>query len=280
MAWLGTWRFDPAIVLAVALAATAYATGAARYRRVRNRPWPRARTTWFVLALVCGTLAIESPLDAAGESRFVPHMVQHLVLTDLCAPFLLLGAPLLLALGTLPTRGARRLVWLSRSALGHVVTAPLFTWVAFVLALWLLHESTFFEAALEHESLHVLEHGLYLASALLFWFPIVAIGPTPWAGAPLAYPLRMLYLFVAMPAEGMLGFTLGSARHVLYPAYAQAGLADQQAAGEIMWVGGTLAMFVAFMIVGFEWARAEQKLGERFNARSEAMDLAAVERAR
>ena len=76
-----------------------------------------------------------------------------------------------------------------------------------------------------------------------------------------------------MPGEGMLGFTLNGARHVMYPHYAAAGLADQQSAGEIMWIGGTLAMFVAFMIVGFEWARAEQRLGDRLNARADALDI-------
>ncbi|GAC1307605.1 MAG: cytochrome c oxidase assembly protein [Vulcanimicrobiaceae bacterium] len=279
MSWLGIWRCDLPIVVALLGAAGAYGAGVARYRRLRDRPWPCVRTLWFGLALASATVAIESPLDAAAATHFAPHMVQHLVLTDVSAPLLLLGAPLLLALGTLPNRAARRVVALSRSRFGHGITSPLAAWAAFVLALWLSHDVRFFESALEHESVHVVEHALYLGTALLFWFPIVAIGPTPWSEAPLAYPLRMLYLFIAMPAEGMLGFTLSSARHVLYPAYARAGIADQQAAGEIMWIGGTLAMFVAFMLVGSEWARAEQRSGERFNARAEATAEAA-ERAR
>lgn len=195
-------------------------------------------------------------------------MLQHLILTDVSAPCALLSAPLLLVLSVARTGDARRIVAFFKGPAGRVLTFPVFTWAVFILSLWLLHFTGFFEAALDAEPIHVLEHAVYLTTASLFWFPIIAIGPTPWSQGPLAYPLRMLYLLIAMPAEGMLGFTLNGARHVLYPHYAAAGLADQQSAGEIMWIGGTLAMFVAFMIVGYQWAVHEQRLGERLNARA------------
>jgi putative copper resistance protein D len=181
------------------------------------------------------------------------------------APLLLLGAPLLLTLGAVSPAAGRRIVGALRSRVGLALTFPPVGWSAFILSLWILHFTGFFEAALDDERLHVLEHGIYLGTALLFWLPIVSIGPTPWARGPLSYPLRMLYLFIAMPAEGMLGFSINGARHVLYPHYAAAGLGDQQTAGEIMWIGGTLVMFVAFMIVGYEWAIHEERLGERLN---------------
>ena len=270
---LATWRFDPLVVLSALVGLVAYLAAVSRYRSLRRRPWPRARTVWFVTAIVAGAIAIESPLDAAGDARFAPHMVQHLILTDVTAPLLLLGAPLLLVLAVAPNRVARRIVGVFKSPIGAVLSFPVFTWSIFILALWLLHFTGFFELALETEPVHVLEHAIYLGVALLFWFPIIAIGPTPWSGGALAFPLRLLYLLVAMPAEGMLGFTLNGARHVLYPHYAAAGLTDQQSAGEIMWVGGTLVMFVAFMIVGYEWAAHEQRLGERLNARADALEL-------
>jgi putative membrane protein len=267
------WRFDPVVLALGSAAAGVYALGVARHHELRERTWPAARTVWFMLGIVSGLVAIESPLDAAGDARFVPHMVQHLILTDVTAPLLLLGAPLLLMLSALPNPPARRIVGLLRSRTAEILAFPVVTWSVFMLSLWLLHFTGFFEAALDNESVHQLEHAIFLSTALLFWFPVIAIGPTPWSHGPLAFPLRLLYLLVAMPAEGMLGFTLNGARHVLYPHYAAAGLADQQSAGEIMWIGGTLAMFVAFMIVGFEWAQAEQRLGDRLNARADALDI-------
>ncbi len=270
-ALLANWRFDPLVVLPALVALAAYMVAVLRLRSLRRRPWPLGRTVWFVSGVVAALVALESPLDAAGDARFAPHMVQHLILTDVTAPLLLLGAPLLLVLGVAPTRIARRLITFLKSPLVGVLAFPVFTWSLFILALWLLHFSGFFEAALQNESVHVLEHAILLGTALLFWLPVIAIGPVPWSQGPLAFPLRMLYLLVAMPAQGMLGFTINSARHVLYAHYASAGLADQQSAGEIMWIGGTLAMFLAFMIVGYAWAEHEQRLGERLNARADAM---------
>ncbi|MGH7755388.1 MAG: cytochrome c oxidase assembly protein [Vulcanimicrobiaceae bacterium] len=257
------WRFDPAVVLAAALAIAAYGAGVARFGVVRNRRWARTRSWWFAAGVIAGFLAIESPLDAAGDLRFSPHMVQHLILTDVTAPCLLLGAPLLLVLSVAPNRVARSIVAFLKGPVGRVLTFPVFTWTVFILSLWLIHFSGFFELALEHEPVHILEHAIFVGTALLFWFPVIAIGPTPWSHGPLAFPLRMFYLMLAMPAEGMLGFAINGARHGLYPHYAAAGLSDQQSAGEIMWVGGTLAMFVAFMIVGYHWAEHEQRLDER-----------------
>lgn len=266
-AWLGLWHYDALVVVAAVTALVAYLFGIARYRRLRKRAWPRGRTCCFVAGIAFGLLALESPLDRAAADYFAPHMWQHLILTDVTAPLVLLGAPLLLVLSVAPARAARRIVAFFKTRVGRALAFPLFTWSAFVLSLWVLHFSGFFEAALENEPLHVLEHTLYFTTALLFWFPIVALGPTPWARGPLSFPVRMLYVFFAMPAEGMLGFSINGARHVLYPRYGAAGLADQQAAGEIMWIGSTLVMFVAFMLVGYDWAIAERRLGDRLNAR-------------
>ncbi len=263
-----SWQFEPSIIVAAMVASTTYLCGIRAFVRRRVKPWPARRTACFVAGVVSGLLALESPLGSASDARFGPHMVQHLILADVTAPLLLLGAPLLLALGATPSRIARRLVAVLRSRVVGALAFPLVTWFGFIIVLWTIHFSNFFEGALEHGPLHVLEHAIILATALLFWLPVIAIGPTPWVDGPLSFPLRMLYLIAAMPAAAMLGFALYSARHVLYAHYAAAGLADQQYAGEIMWVGGAMVMFVAFMLVGYEWSRHEQRLGERLDARS------------
>ncbi len=262
---LAHWRFDPFVLVSSVATIVMYLAGVARYARVRLRAWPGHRSAFFIGGVVVALLAIESPLDAMGDAAFTPHMLQHLILTDCVAPLLLLGAPILLVLGAAPTAIARRIVALMRSRVARVVAFPATAWLLFMLSLWTLHFTPFYEAALEHEPIHILEHAMYLGTGVLFWLPVIAIGPVPWMDGPLAYPLRMLYLMTAMPAEGFLGFVLFGGRHVLYARYVTAGLADQQFAGELMWVGGSLAMFAAFMICGAEWARAERRLGERYD---------------
>jgi putative membrane protein len=269
VSWLFSgWHCDAAVVASCAIALVAYLLAARRYLRVRGRRWSLGRTAWFAAGIVTALVAIESPLDGSGEVRFAPHMIQHLVLADLTAPLLLLGAPLLLLLAATPTTFAKRVVGFLRSPAGSAIAFPPLTWSAFILALWLVHFTGFYEAALGDERIHIFEHAVFLGTALLFWFPIIAIGPAPWSQGALAYPLRMFYLLIAMPAEGMLGFAINGARHLLYPRYALAGMADQRAAGEIMWIGGTLAMFVAFMLVGLEWAKHEERLGVRADRRN------------
>ncbi len=268
MPLVGRWHVELPVIAAAATAIVAYALGTRAYARRRNKPWPPLRTACFVLGAVSGVLAVASPLDAASDARFAPHMIQHLILADLTAPLLLLGAPLLLALSATPPRAARATVWVLRSRPARILAFPVVTWLGLEVVLWTIHFTSFFEAALQNGTLHALEHAAIVGAALLFWLPVIAIGPTPWVDGPLSFPLRMLYLIVAMPTSALLGFAIYSARHVLYPHYAAAGLADQQYAGEIMWVGGAMVLFVAFMLVGYEWSRHEQRLGERLDARS------------
>jgi len=253
-------------LLTYALAGVAlilYAWGVRAFGRRRKRPWSRVRTALFIAGVVSIPLTVGGALDAAADRRFTPHMVQHLLLTDLSAPLILLGAPLLLALGALPTIIARRLAGVLRSRAMHVIAYPVFTWLVFVGSLWIVHFSGFYEAALEHEPLHLIEHVLFLSTAVLFWLPVIAVGPVPWTSGALAYPLRMLYVFLAMPAEALLGFAIYTSQRPLYAHYAGAGLADQQFAGEIMWIGSGFVMFVAFMATGAEWARESERRDRR-----------------
>lgn len=260
------WHVDP-LALAVATgSAYAYLAAVRRNDRLRRVPWPRMRTLWFFCGIASALVAIESPLDAAAETHFAPHMVQHLILTNVAAPLVLLGAPLLLVLSAAPTSIARRIVAFLRGPIGQALAFPPLTWGIFVVTLWSLHFTGAYEAALEHERVHVFEHALYFGAALLFWFPVIAIGPTPWSNAPFAYPLRMIYLILAMPTQAALGFALYSERHVLYARYAVAGLADQQHAGEIMWVAGSLFMVVPLLLVGYAWSRAEERAAARADA--------------
>ena len=257
------WHFDIPIVIVACIAIALYLAQATAYHTRRKKTWPLFRTILFLAGVVSGFVALESPLDDVADHFFSAHMLQHLILTDVTAPLLLLGAPILLLMASVSPRRGRRIVSVLRSRIAHGMTFPLVTWTVFIVALWAIHFSRFYEAALEHEPLHLCEHAIYLGTALLFWLPVIAIGPTPWVDGPLAFPMRMLYLIIAMPAEGFLGFSLYGARHILYPHYAVSGLADQQIAGELMWIGSGFAMFVAFMMVGFEWAQHDERAARR-----------------
>jgi putative membrane protein len=192
-------------------------------------------------------------------------MAQHMVLTLVAPPLLLLAKPLDVLLAGLPLATARVLARVLRSPAVRTLTHPVIAWTAFVAALWAAHFSPLYQAALVDERIHALEHALFFGTALAFWAVVLGAIPRP---VPLAYPARALFLFLAMPFSAFLGLAVYSARSVLYAHYASHpdALADQQMGGELMWIGGGLLMFAAFIGVMLAWASAERRAAEASDA--------------
>lgn len=249
----------PAVLGIAAVAAYLYAVGIYN-ERFPDRVYSGWRVAAFVSGVVLMTAVLLPPIEPLADASFAWHMVQHVVLMLAGPPLLLLGAPLLLAVAVPPTRVARRLTAAANSAVGRVLFAPLTGWLLFVAVLWGSHFTPLYELALDHPAVHVLEHALYVGTALLFWSSVVQVGYTP---RPLPYAARMLYLFLAIPQGAFLGLAIYAARTVLYPHYLHEStpalaLADQQNGGAVMWLAGGLLLFIAFMCTAGAWAAAER----------------------
>ena len=259
---------DPVVVV-VAAAAVGYLAADGRVRRARGRvPRRRARPA-FLVGLGVMLLSLTGPLDAAVTTSFGAHMVQHLLLTMVAAPLLLLGAPVTLALLAWPGRLRRALLGILHSGPARVLADPIVAWGLFFGVLWGVHLTGVYDAALRNQGLHAMEHVVLLATALLFWMPIVRVDPVP---SSLSHPARILYLFAAMPAMTFLGLVLVSSRNVLYPTYAQTvgtaeALADQRMAGAIMWAGTMVLIVPALAFVLLDWMRADEREAQRVDAR-------------
>ena len=225
------------------------------------------RTALFLGGLGVLAAALESPIDAAAASRFSVHMVQHLLLTLVAAPLLVLARPVTLALqASTPATRRRLLLPALRSRPLALVSWPPVAWCGFALVLWATHFSPLYQAALADPGLHALEHLAYLGSALLFWSVVAAVDPSP---ARLSPPARIFYLFLAMPQMTFLGLAIYDARHVLYPAYGTgpAALADQRLAGALMGGGGALVFLPAVAVLLADWWAREERAARRADAR-------------
>lgn len=247
------------VAAAVSLAAYAWAFRA-YHRRFPSKPAPVTRPLFFALGCTVLAVAFGPPLDALAERSFAWHMAQHMAVVLIAAPMLLLGAPLLYVLGNLPHASARAVCRALRSQPCHAMLAPVPAWLLFVAVLWVSHFSPLYDAAVRSEPIHVFEHALYFGSALLFWNAVVQTGFVPH---PVVFPARMAYVFVAIPQGAFLGLALYQTRNVLYPSYAAGHslawvLADQHDAGALMWIGGGLLFFTAFMITAAMWAARER----------------------
>jgi putative copper resistance protein D len=269
MEMLATLPLDP-ILLGSLLIGLLYILADRRVRRERGRhAVPQARRSFFLTGLLAILVALRSPIDTAAATSFSIHMVQHLMLTMVAAPLLVLGAPITLAVlaSTRPTR--RRLLRALRSPPIRLLSNPIVAWALFMIVLWGTHLPGFYELTLTSPVVHALEHIVYLATAVLFWIPIVGVDPAP---SGLSHPARILYLFLSMPAMAFLGLALFTANHALYATYARVqgsarALADQRTAGAIMWTATMFLIVPALAFVLFDWMRADEREAARTDAR-------------
>lgn len=269
---LFAWRLD---ALAIALLVAAAATWTVAVRRVQrahpSNPHPTHRSILFAAGLAALAVALLSPIEVYESQLFSVHMVQHMLLELVAAPLLLLAAPITMALRATTPPARRWLLRMLQSRLVRAVSFPVVAWVLFAAVNWGWHFSALYDQALENDALHYLQHATFLGAALLFWWPAIGADPSPWR---LPHPVRLLYLFLAMPQNSFLGVALLQASSVLYPHYATNArpwgptpLEDQQLGGVIMWVVGDLAFLAAMALVVWLWVRHEERRTVRLDAR-------------
>jgi putative membrane protein len=258
-----TWNLDPILLGGFLLAAWAYRRGQTSGPR---RPVDRRRASCFVAALVALGLALLSPLDGLSSALASAHMVQHLLLLLVAAPLLVLSAPSGAILRGSPL-AVRRAVgrWRRRLGLPHgnlaVLRHPAAVWLVSVGAVWFWHAAAPYDAALDSEPLHVLEHASFLLTAVLFWHVIIGVR----GAARVSGGLGVLLVFAMAMQSVFLSVLLTFARTPWYSGYAATTgpwgldpLTDQQLAGVLMWIpaGGIyLAVALALLV---SWIRATE----------------------
>ncbi|MEP6808429.1 MAG: cytochrome c oxidase assembly protein [Chloroflexota bacterium] len=236
-------------------------------------PVPRFRVAAWLAGVAVIGVALVSAVDVYADSIFSVHMVQHLLLAMVAPPLLALGAPTTLALRVASPRIRRSfLLPILRSSVVQVISWPPVGWTLFAVVMWATHFSPLFNAALENEALHSLEHLLYLATGLLFWWPVIGADPIRWRLGPVA---RMVYLTAQMPFNTAVGLVLYFAPTVLYAHYATLDrtwgpdpFTDQQFAGIVMWGAGDVILLGAMTLAIAAWQRADVRRTHRADERA------------
>jgi len=279
------WHFEATIVIPLAFAALGWFVLARRIRRGHpDTPVPLRRSAAFYGGLAAIAVALLSGVERYDDTLFSLHMVQHLLLVLVAAPLIALAAPITQLLRAASPRVRNRvLLPILHSTPVAVMGHPVVAWLAFAIILWGSHFSPLFNLALEDRGVHDLEHALYLVSALLFWWPVVGLDPSP---RRMGYPARVLYLLSQLPLNSFLGMAILFAQAPLYPHYATLGspygitaLADQEAAGGIMWLGGDIAFIAALLAIVAAWMRHDQRDAPAAERRADAQRARLRERA-
>ncbi len=243
------WDLHPSVVIGLVLLGGLYVSwGGLRA--------DRRRVVAFGAALLVIFASLNGPLhDLSDNYLFSAHMGQHLLLTLLFPPLLLYGTPAWVVRRVLAPR------WVT--ALARIVTRPVIAAATFTAPIVLWHVPVFYEAALRHHNLHIVQHLVFLTTAAIMWWPVLS--PVPELPR-LPYPGQMLYLFLLGLPMSITGALITLSDSVLYPFYAAAprvwdldALADQQIGGLLMWVVGGLALWGAMTVVWFRWSAWEAR---------------------
>ncbi len=261
----GSWSLDPPVILALFFAALYWWSNRHTVGPARTRTERRCRHLYFYAGIVVVLVALASPLDALSERLFWAHMTQHVLLLVVAPPLIVLARPWVRLWRVLPlpvrqslgrslARG--RLTPLRR--LGAWLGAPLPTFILFCGVVLLWHVPTLFDATLESEALHAVEHTLFFATALMFWKQVI---DSPPLHSPLSEPWRMVYVVGAMVVMWLLAIVLALEPHALYAPYVHetarpgglSALADQQIAAGVMWVPGSITFVILLFVHFHRW---------------------------
>lgn len=274
--WLTQWNPAPSIYIGIALliALYLYAVGPLRKKYQLADSVKRSQIILFVTGMLVMFLALASPLDELGdEYLFSAHMVQHLLITLVAPPLLLLGTP-----GWLLQPLLRKRVLLN---IGKVLTHPFVAFFLFNIDFWLWHAPPLYNMTLSNENLHIFEHLLFIMTAVIYWWPILS----PARELPrLSLGGQVLYLFLS----GMPSVALGAGLTFIPPLYSPyiqqpirawgiSPATDQQLGGLIMWVPVNIIVIVIVSILFIRWMQAQDEKQRLQEAQMDDEELEEIE---
>jgi putative membrane protein len=279
-----SWELQASVVVPLVVLAGTYLYAANRLRR-RGDHWAPGRDVSFVVGgLGLTAYALLGWMGVYDDTLFWSHMAQHMVLSMVVPVFLALGAPVTLALRTLPPRPRRTLKnalasWPAKILINPIVGFALVFGTPFVLYL-----TPLYQASLEHAWLHDLLHVHFVLAGCLFFWPISGIDPVP---GRLPYPMRLILLCVSLPAHAFLGVAIMSQRTLIAGGYYQAlarpwGVSlhqDQATGGGLLWAAGDVVGLLVFGALLVQWSRADDREAARIDRHLDRSERLAVQRA-
>jgi putative membrane protein len=253
-----SWFLPMPVTFALVAAAFIYLRGWFRLRRVPSNAIAAWRLATFMTGLLSLWIPVASPLRALDHDLLTMHMVQHILLMGVAPPLVLLGGPVRPFLYGFSERSVSIILLPFLRCppvqrLGRLLTHPALCWLAAMVVLIGWHLPALFRLGLRSESWHGVQHALFFATGLLFWWPVVQ----PWPSVARWPRWRIpLYLFLAtLPCDALSAF-LAFCDRVVYPSYLSAPqlfsispLEDQQCAAALMWVCATFIYLIPAVVI-------------------------------
>ncbi len=278
---LTQWGLAPVPLVVTVWGVGLYLLGVRVLRR-RGDAWPWARTASFVgLGMGGFYLATSSGFAAYDSTLLSVHMVQHMVLSMVVPLALALGAPVTLALRTLPGTPRRWLLALLHSRVARVLSFAPLTFALYVVSPWALYFSPWYDASLTSPFVHEMMHLHLVTVGALFFWPLMGIDPVP---GRVGYPFRVALVVLTLPFHAFLGVTIMGQSTLIggdwYPRLAEGPMgawlpdaaADQELAGGILWGSGDLVGIGFFAVLFVQWVRSSQQEARREDRRLDLLE--------
>lgn len=243
------WDFHESIFIGTVLAVVLYTVGITYWRKKYNlskEPVRPLQAATFYIAMLIMYLSLDGPLHyLSDELSFAMHMVQHLLLQMVWAPLVILGLP-----GWLIKPLVRK-EWVQK--VGRTLTRPLYASIMFAGCYWVWHFPAMYELALTNHPFHIVEHLMFMTTAIIFWW--VILSPIEETPRP-SHGWQMVYLLVNLAPMKALGLIITVQNELLYEFYSTqprlwglTPIGDQRAGGLLMWVVGGLPLWAALAYV-------------------------------
>jgi putative copper resistance protein D len=276
------WRvlslYDPdALMIGVLITAVAlYIKGVVILSR-RGDKWPVGRTVAFALGISVIDYATSGGLGVYAKFTFEYHMIAHMALGMIAPIGIVLGAPITLALRTLPQgrnqdeRGVRgTLIALLHSKPAGIVTNPIVILALFDGSLFVLYMTPLFGNMMPSHLGHLVMNIHFLLAGILFFHVIIGIDPNP---RKVPHLVRIVILFAAMSIHAFFAIALISTSTVIDQGYFASLqtpwnldlLADQHAGGSFAWAMGEIPILMALVATFIQWMRDDNRETKRID---------------
>lgn len=250
------WELHPDVILFCVLLEAAYLYVVTQLRdvvsdagRVRRSQIMLFSSGVLVIYLTTGT-----PIDDIENYLLTFHMLQHVLLVLAAAPLLLAGMPAWTWQALLRRRGVL--------PVAKVLTHPVVAFAIFNATLLVTHLPTELDYSVTHEWFHFLVHAALVATGMLMWWPVLSTVPEL---PRLSAPFRMAYLFLQSLLPSVMASFVTFAGDAVYPYYRHvprmwglSAVGDQQVAGGLMKVLGSIVFWTFIAVIFFRWYNREQ----------------------
>jgi cytochrome c oxidase assembly factor CtaG len=274
---LTAWTFEPVLLSVILVVGGLYLYGVHRLHQ-RGDDWSKGRTFAFCgLGLGSAVIATQSALGTYDTVLLSVHMAQHMILSMLTPLACAIGAPVTLALRTLPTKPRRSLLAVLHSRAAKVLCFPLVGFTLFVLSPWALYFSGWYDATLRSPALHDLLHLHFILVGALFFWPLLGLDPVP---GRVIYPFRLMLTFLTLPFHAFLGITIMSSTTLIaedwYTSFGRSWppspLHDQYIAGGLLWGSGDIVGLFFFGVLFVQWVKQSQREARREDRRLDRLE--------